>query len=293
MRLSSWTAALFVMGCAAGFGQALSTAPKFEVASIKPCVPAPPGFRGGGGGGGSESQGVGAGHLNWCRPVIQFITLAYNTYATGERDLPQFLPIVGGPSWINSESYDINAKAPGSASREMMLGPMLQALLEDRLGLKLHRETRSVPAYALTVIKGGPKLRPAKEGCAPADPAKPLAPGQKQLCGGPANGTIAGQSSITLDAHGLSLIEFSKSLASIMGRPVVDKTGIEGRFDFDLEFLPDESTAGLHIRLASSDSPSATSIFTAIQEQLGLKLEPTRGPGEFIVIDQIQRPSEN
>jgi uncharacterized protein (TIGR03435 family) len=203
---------------------------------------------------------------------------------------------VGGPAWINSESYNINAKAQGNASKEMMLGPMLQALLVDRFGLKVHRETRIVPAYALTVAKSGPKLQRAKEGCTPIDPAKPpaaLQPGQKKLCGSPANGMIGGKSSITLVAHGLNLNEFSRSLASIMGRPVVDKTEIAGRFDFDLEFLPDESSAGLRIRLASSDSPNATSIFTAIQEQLGLKLESTRGPGEFIVIDQVERPSEN
>ncbi len=283
-----------VVGCAAGFGQGNPSALKFEVASIKPCIPAPPGARGGGGG--SESQGVGAGHLNWRRPVILFITAAYSTYATGERDLPEFLPIVGGPAWINSESYNINAKAQGNASRELMLGPMLQALLEDRFGLRVHRETRIVPAYALTVTKSGPKLQRAKEGCTPIDPTKlptPLQPGQKQPCGAPTNGMIGGKSSITWDAHGLSLNEFSKTLASIMGRPVVDKTGITGRFDFDLEFLPDESSAGLNIRLASSDNPSATSIFTAIQEQLGLKLEATRGPGEFLVIDQVERPSEN
>ena len=291
MRHGIWTASVFVVGCAAGFGQGISSAPKFEVASIKPCIPTPPGPRGGGGG--SESQGVGSGHLNWCRPVIQFITMAFSTYATGERDLPEFLPIVGGPAWINSESYNINAKAEGNASMEMMLGPMLQALLEDRFGLKVHRETRTVPAYALTVTKRGPRLQPAKEGCTPIDPTTAPQPGQKQLCGGPTNGTIAGKSSITLDAHGLSLNEFSKSLASIMGRPVVDKTGITGKFDFDLEFLPDESSAGLRVRLASSDSPNATSIFTAIQEQLGLKLESTRGPGEFLVIDHIERPSEN
>ncbi len=226
-----------------------------------------------------------------------FINLAYVTFAKGDRDLLDFVPITGGPAWINSDHYNINAKAEGNPSPEMMQGPMLQALLEERFKLKIRRETRSEPVYTLTVAKGGAKLQQAKE-CTPIDrtkPLEPVRPRQKQYCGSPRRSGIilSGGSNITFDSHGVSLDEFSKSLASILGRPVVNKTGIAGEFDFELEFLPDESSAGIRLHLPHSDGADAPSIFTALQEQLGLRLESTRGLGEFLVIDSVERPSEN
>jgi uncharacterized protein (TIGR03435 family) len=296
MRRTLPTALVLILGSSAVFGQAEVAPPIFEVAAIKPCVSAPSGGRGGGEGR-TGGDSVSSGRLNLCRTVFFFINLAYVTFANGDRDLPDFVPITGGPAWINSDQYNINAKAEGNPSPQMMQGPMLQALLEDRFKLKIRREIRSEPIYALTVAKGGAKLAVAKE-CTPIDTTKPPEPvrsGQRQYCGSPRKSGIilSGGSNITFDSHGVSLDEFSKSLASILGRPVVNKTGLAGEFDFDLEFQPDESTAGLRLRLPASDGVDAPSVFTALQEQLGLKIESTRGTGEFLVIDSAERPSEN
>lgn len=287
--------AVLIFWAIAAFGQAERTTPKFEVAAIKPCEVAAPGGRGAGEGR-AAGERVSSGRLNLCRPVSFFINLAYVTFANGHAALPDFVPITGGPAWINSERYSINAKADGDPSPEAMQGPMLQALLEDRFRLKIRREARSESVYTLIVGKGGARLQPAKEGCTPIDKTKapiPIRPGEKLLCGNSKSGLVVKGSNLMLDSHRLSLDEFSKSLASILGRPVVNRTGITGEFDFDLEFLPDESLAGLHFHLSPADGPDAPSIFTAVQEQLGLKLESTQGAGEILVIDHIERPSEN
>ena len=95
-----------------------------------------------------------------------------------------------------------------------------------------------------------------------------------------------------METTGVSLDEIARGVLSLMERPVINRTGIEGRFDLRLEFAPDESTPGMRLP-PSDDPPGAPSVFQAIQQQLGLKLEPARGPGEFLVIDHIERPSEN
>lgn len=229
-----------------------------------------------------------------CRTVSNFINLAYVRFAGGNTNSPRFIPMSGGPGWIGSERYQIVATAGSDASPEMMQGPMLQALLEDRFKLKLHLEIREVPVYQLTVAKGGLKLQPFKEGsCTPAEalrPPAPSLPGQPPACG--LLGIRTKGPNVSLESRGISLDEFSKSaLAPLLDRPVIDNTGLAGKFDFHLEFFVDESTPGL--RLSPSDVPPAASIFTAIQEQLGLKLESAKGPGEFLVIDSVERPSEN
>ncbi len=257
------------------------------MASIRPCEVEPPGGRGGSAG--NESLDL-SGRLNFCRPVAFFIRWAYVTYA---KEHPDFVQIVGAPSWIESTRYRINAKAEGNPSVRIMRGPMLQSLLEDRFRLKTHLETRSVPAFALTIAKGGPKLHPAQSGCTPVDRERPIViqPGDKQLCGGPPVGFITTASSNTLDAHNVSLDELSQILASLLGRPVLNQTQVSGQFDVDLAFLPDASTPGLTLR--GIDPYDGASIFTAVQEQLGLRLESVRGPGEFLVIDGIERPTGN
>jgi uncharacterized protein (TIGR03435 family) len=172
---------------------------------------------------------------------------------------------------------------------------MLQALLEDRFGLKIHRETREVPVYALTVAKGGPKLRPFQEGsCTPFDLTKSFpAPGDKPLCklmmgsGTPQNRKDEG--------HGLSLDEFAKALimSNSLDRPVINKTGIAGTFDFHLEYALDDTSPLFRRDPGDPSDPGGPSIFTALQQQLGLKLEPAKGPGEFLVIDRVETPSAN
>lgn len=210
------------------------------------------------------------------------------------------LPISGGPSWIYTDAYDINAAAAGNASEQVMEGPMLQALLEDRFKLKLHRETKEVPVYALTVAKGGPKLKPFKQGsCVSFDftqsPQPALAPDQRRC-----DYTVGGAPNASAAAEGKTLDEFSRLLSLVLDRPVVDKTGISGNFDIHLEFALDQPAPTFFFGSDISrrpapplDAPPAASIFTVIQEELGLKLDPVKGPREFLVIDSIQRPSEN
>jgi uncharacterized protein (TIGR03435 family) len=177
------------------------------------------------------------------------------------------VPVLRG--FRSTDSYDISAKAEGNPPLDQMVGPMLQALLEDRFQLKIHRETREIPMYALTVAKGGPKLRPFVEGsCTPFDLTKPPAGIDAAMC----------RSALWRSGPGVMTMEF------------------QGRFDVHLEFAPDQVTPGF---LPGGGNPPAApdtggpSIFTALQEQLGLKLESTKGPGDFLVMDHVERPSEN
>lgn len=290
--------------------------PKFEVASIKLCKDRdlPPGGRSGG-----RNFSPGTLRID-CTTAKSLINQAYVFFANGHvNPLVAGASVEGGPGWINSERYQVDAKAESPQSQGMMHGPMLQTLLEERFKLKIRRETREVPAYALTVAKGGPKLHPFKEGsCTPLDPKfleqfppqpfPDLPPGQ-EYCGGidpedgkrwvMASGTMKGPIEI-LYARALSIDDFIKmSLSRRVGRPVFDKTGLTGRFDYHLEFEPDETMPGFHDGELSGSAgaalpdPAGPSIFTALQQQLGLKLEPAKGSAEFLVIDSIERASEN
>jgi uncharacterized protein (TIGR03435 family) len=174
--------------------------------------------------------------------------------------------------------------------------PMLQVLLEDRFQLRFHRETREMPIYALTVAKSG-RLPPAD--CVQYDeknrPAPP-APGQPPIrfCGNIRGGRSGPNS--TLDAMGISMADFIRWLSNTTGRTIVDKTGFTGTFDAKMEYLP-EMAQGMP---ATGDGAApaavenvAPSLFTALQERLGLKLESERGPVEILVIDRVERPTEN
>jgi uncharacterized protein (TIGR03435 family) len=262
-----------------------AASPKFEVASIKRCET--DATSSGGRSGGLRTT---PGRLSvTCLPVKFLIQAAYAPSPDAS------VPISGGPAWIDSDLYDIEAKADSNPSREVMSGPMLQALLEERFKLRIYRETKEVPVYDLTVGKSGPKLQAFKEGsCVPNDPEKPATPGQKRpiLCGSYSLGLKG--ANLTLDVHKRSTTEFSRQLH--LDRPVIDKTGIAGLFDFHLEFAPDGTTAGFFppgFPIVPSDSADGPSIFTAVQEQLGLKLEAAKSPGEFLVIESVERPSEN
>ena len=273
-------------GGPASLSNAQST-PKFEVAAIKPCKEAEPGQRGGGG---NSSPG----RLNVkCDTVKGLINEAYLLFENGRFRVGLPPAIEGGPAWVHSERYEINARAESSVSLEMMHGPMLQALLEDRFKLRIHRETRDVPVYALTIAQSGLKLTPFKEGsCTPVDRTQfapfsaPPTP-EQALKNCHARGTKEGLN-LKIEAHGMTLDEFSKIFLDThtLGRPVINKTGLTGRFDFRLEYAPDRGDL-------SDNLGGGPSIFTALQEQLGLRLESTKGPVEILVIDSIARPSEN
>lgn len=260
--------------------------PKFEVASIRPCV-AEPGQRTGG-----DNSSPGRLRIK-CTPVRGLIIQAYLLFADSRFRVGLPPPIEGGPPWIDSQDYEVNATAGSDVRLEIMKGPMLQALLEDRFKLKVHRGTREVPIYNLVVAKGGLKLPAFKEGsCIPVDRTQfpqtsgPPTPDQLQKnCH--ARGTKDGVN-LKVEAQGMTIDEFAKLFLDThtLGRPVINKTDVTGRFDFHLEYAPDTS-------LTTDDLAGGPSIFTALQEQLGLRLESARGPGEVLVIDHIEQPSEN
>ena len=254
-----------------------STAPRFEVASIKPCQEPVNDL------GAHSSPGRLASD---CAQLLNFIGNAYNAFADGHLNLNREpAPIHGGPPWLRSASYEINARAEGNPGVPMMLGPMMQRLLEDRFQLKIHRQTNEGPVYFLTVARGGPRLQPSTEGsCTPYStlPRPPLLPGTKEYC----ERIISGGIPPFVEAKGATLDEFSKTLRVLVHRPVIDKTGITGRFDIRVEFSREGTEP-------ASDPTAPTSIFTAIQEKLGLRLEAGKGPVEELVIDHIERPTGN
>ena len=295
-----------LVGPAVAAQSAPGPAPKFEVASVKRCSDDSAAARGGRG-----AEGGGPGRLDLsCRTVMSIIETAYTS------GMPPLPPIEGGPAWIGSERYVIDAKAEGAPGQAVMRGPMLQTLLKERFGLRTHLETKDTPGYALTVSKGGPKLTPHREGscvdiglvegprrAAPPDPsgAKPV------VCG--ANHSGKGTApNVVLDVPGVTLGYFAGTFLGIAfwGQPVIDKTGISGLFDVRLESTPDESMAGPpdFVRPtaattpgggppAADSTPEGPSLFAALQQQLGLKLEPVRAPREALVIDRVERPSGN
>jgi uncharacterized protein (TIGR03435 family) len=154
---------------------------------------------------------------------------------------------------------------------------MLRNLLADRFKLTFHREQKEFSIYELEVAKGGPKLKPSA--AAPDEPAQLISTVYPQRMVLPARNATMGDLA--------SLMQ-----RAMLDRPVVDKTGLTGRYDFDLEWAPDETQFGGEIPTASADAPSAP-LFSAIQQQLGLKLEAARGPVEALVVDKAERPSEN
>jgi uncharacterized protein (TIGR03435 family) len=205
--------------------------------------------------------------------------------------------VVGGPAWISSEGYNIEAKPEANTDQKQMW-LMLQTLLADRFKLKLHRETKELPIFALTATKGGPKLPepkggPCSESMPPPDVARrqPVAP----PCG---PGIFSAGTGLTMEGINLPMAKFTGFLGRLIGREVIDKTGFTRKFDLHLEFAFDDAIAGPHPRRpVDSDQPAdpaaRPSIMTALQEQLGLKLESTKGPVEVLVIDSVERPAEN
>jgi uncharacterized protein (TIGR03435 family) len=275
--------------------QAPSDRPKFEVAAIKPCKVGD--FAGGGGGrkgGGGRAPSSPDRISTGCDTVADLIRNAYVMFAKGElyRD-PSNPPLSGGPDWIRSERYIIDAKAESAQPLGMMMGPMLQTLLEDRFHVKVHHESREVPVYDLTVAKDSPKLTPFREGsCTPVEFGTVIGYPDPTRCH-----VMVGRGTLTAQAS--TVTTMSKLLLLILDRPVIDKTGITGKYDFFLKFALDERTPYVGADgdpvvapPSSADEPGPT-IFEALQKQYGLRLEPGKGPREFVVIDHVERPSEN
>ena len=186
--------------------------------------------------------------------------------------------ISGGPSWIESDHYDIVAVTPGEVrpTRQEQMS-MLRSLLTDRFKLTFHREPKEFSIYQLELSKGGPKL---KETAVPNDPPT-VGPG------------VVYPQRIVMPARNATMGDFASLLQrAILDRPVVDKTGLSGRYDFDLEWAPDETQFGGDGPTAPADTPSPP-LFSAIQQQLGLRLVATRGPVDALIVDTAERPSAN
>lgn len=263
------------------FAQPAAPPLTFEVASVKP---SPPDARG------TSIQIQPGGSLRVSNaPLMMILTVAY--------DVRPF-QISGGPNWLTSERYDIVARAERGMDpdadppdpRKMtdnqlktlgeQMRERLRALLAERFELVIHRDTREAPVYVLVVGKNGPKLQTAEEG---KDGRRGMQMGRGQLTGMAA-----------------PLAMLATTLSNQLGRPVLDRTGLTGKYDFKLEWTPDPGQGEIKpgalapgVEPPPESDSSGPSIFTAIQEQLGLRLESQKGPMEMIVIDHVEKASAN
>jgi uncharacterized protein (TIGR03435 family) len=253
--------------------------PVFEVASIKASVDnRPPSF-----------QAQPGGRFLVSGPLKLMLALAYSL-----RDYQ----ISGGPGWVATDRWDLQAKAPedsipaglaspGPATPNHPLLLMLQSLLEERFQLKMHREMREEPVYELTVAKNGSKMKLSSDQSSPeilAAPtaADPLPRGRMTIRG------------TTLQGNAIAMTGLISILADITKRPITNKTGLTGLYDFKLEWSLDTALAvGPNGQPDAPPNAPGPSFTTALQEQLGLRLESSRRPVEVLVIDSVSKPTEN
>jgi uncharacterized protein (TIGR03435 family) len=229
-------------------------------------------------------------------PIRNLVAAAYGT----PQPLPPFL-VIGGPDWLDKDRYDVIAKAagdpaPGPNGPPPIMFEMLRTLLAQRFKLVVHRETRDQPVYALTTARAdgtpGRGLTKSTFDCSTlmaAERAGGPPPSPNAFCGLRVSpGRVQGGSA--------SMSQFANSLARGVSRTVIDRTGLTGNYDFVLEFAADQMPQGSPAA-GPAGAPAApsdgASLFTALQEQLGLKLESTRAPVDVLVIDSIERPAEN
>jgi len=221
-------------------------------------------------------------------PLAMLIQRAYSV---------QDYQVVGGPSWIHTDGYDIEAK-PESNTDQKGMWLMLQTLLADRFKLAIHPETRNLPVYDLELEKGGRKL-PPPQGTACAEVF--MGPPDRQQRADPpcGPGLLGSEKGLTMEGISVSMPAFIKTLSIMLGREVIDKTNFTGRFALHLEFAVDDSLAGLpnsrgpDATAQPADPASRPSIRAALQEQLGLRLQPSTGPVNVLVIDHVERPTGN
>jgi uncharacterized protein (TIGR03435 family) len=233
--------------------RAQSARPAFEVASIKPIQAAP--------GSASGIQSLPG------RIIGRNVTL--KRCIRGAYDIPETL-IFGGPKWADEERYEIDAKAAGPAGdHDMMV--MLQSLLAERFHLVFHREQKQMSGYALVVAKRGLKAeRSAKD-----------------------NGARTSTSRGSIEAEASTMANLAQKLSDALREPVADFTAVEGRFNFKLSWNPDDAKPLTPRVTGTPAESSAPSMFTALEEQLGLKLESRKVPVEVFVIDNVEKPSAN
>jgi uncharacterized protein (TIGR03435 family) len=253
--------------------------PAFEVASIKPSAP-------------DETMSATA------MPPGGRIEISNLTLKALIEDAWHIQPyqISGGPSWLDSAHYDISAKAasaqPGDVLKREDVLRMLQTLLEDRFHLVLRREVRQLPIYELVRArkdgKLGQKLVESKAGgCVQFDPVNPFTVDTMKLCGNFA----LGPDGLTLVSAPISTL--TPLLSRLLGRTVIDKTGLTKNYDIEIEWMPDESLAMQLPPDAPRPPPGGPSIFQVFRDQLGLELKGNKGPVEIFVIESAEKPAEN
>jgi len=300
---SRWLATVCLAACIGPLcGQILHAAgplPSFEVATIKPSI------------GGTSIPSISTPTESRTIDVTarNLIEQAYRipwTASLNER-------VVNGPDWIDTIGYDIDARIDptqvaalqkmSNQEQKDQTSLMMQSLLADRFKLKVHFESRELPIYALVVAKGGPKLAPANE--PPAAEGDQPQPPQPSLPAKPEDvrkGILVlfrGQQA-TMTAKGATLdglMHWLAGYSEIGGRTVVNQTGLSGTYDFTLRWTRERLAAtgqqGDSPGSATSSEPEGPALFTGLQEQLGLRLVSTKGPVEVLVIDHIEKPSEN
>ncbi|MGO9589321.1 MAG: TIGR03435 family protein [Candidatus Acidiferrales bacterium] len=234
--------------------------PSFEIATIKPSKPDEPG---------KLFTVRGTHFMTVNTTLLDMITMAYDV---------QQKQVVGGPDWMSSDKFDIDAvpDVPGTPDVNQ-LKTMLQKLLADRFALKFHRETKTMSAYVLTVAKNGPKL-------------------EKSENPGGLPGLFFRQLGV-LTVMNATMGNFTSLMqTAVLDRPVVDQTGLEGKWNFNLKWTPDESQfsgMGMKVPPPSDAADAPPPLFTAIQEQIGLKLEAGKAPVPVLVLDNVAQPSAN
>ncbi len=234
--------------------------PAYEVVTIKPSDPKD-------GGRGFQTRGR---HIRAANETVDdMISFAWGIHVK---------QIVGGQPWMSTDHYFVDGvpDAPGEPNLTQ-LRSMIKKVLADRFGLKVHDEQRELSVYALTVAKGGPKL------------TRSLGPPN-----GPPNDNFS--TSAYMRETNTTMGEFAKAMQYVLDRPVVDRTSLEGRWDFLLKWTPDESqftAMGYKIPPPTYNPNAPPGLFSAIQEQIGLKLEAVKAPAQVLVVDGVERPTEN
>jgi uncharacterized protein (TIGR03435 family) len=266
--------ALICAACvAAGLGVAHGQEPSFEVASVKVNTSGGPVWR--------IAAPTGTGRFEVTNAPVRMLIL--NAYG-----IPGF-QLAGGPSWIDTIRVDVIARAATTATRDE-ISRMVRGLLAERFNLAVHREQREMPVHTLVVARDdrrlGPKLQASTTDCAAATAsrtARPQLPSGQLLC-------TTSMSPASINAGGMTMARLAQTLSGIVGRVVTDETTLTGAYDLQLTFAPEQARPPGALPPTDPDAPS---IFAALQEQLGLKLNTRRGMVEVLVIDRVEPPTEN
>ena len=268
------TRALICATCvAAGLGMVHGQEPSFEVASVRVNTSGSPISR--------MAAPTGTGRFEVTNAPVRMLIL--NAYG-----LPGF-QLTGGPSWIDSVRVDVVARAATTVTRDE-ISRMVRGLLAERFNLAVHREQREMPVYSLVVARDdrrlGPRLHASTTDCAiatAAGGAAPQLPSGQLLC-------TTRMSPASINAGGMTMARLAQTLSGIVGRVVTDETTLLGTYDLQLTFAPEQPPPPGASTPANPDAPS---IFAALQEQLGLKLNTRRGMVDVLVIDRVDPPKEN